>query len=152
MTNDGLVEVKVRPPTAYPIKAHAPAGGAGVAEAGTASIAVDTAWGRPPSGQPGPAELLATAFAACLLKNLARCRDLLGFQYDDADVEVTIRRQDQPPRFTEVSYTLRVTTDEPARRVELVHTNLRKFGTVYNTLAAVCDIDGEIIAHPRSQP
>ena len=98
---------------------------------------------------PGPADLLASAFAACLLKNLARSGALLGFEYNNTQVDVVLRRQDAPPKFVWVDYTLRVTTDEPERRVELVHTNLRKFGTVYNTLAAVCDVHGTVIAPPQ---
>lgn len=135
------------PPTEYFITAHARSGGLGVARAGSASIELDTTWGSTPTGQPGPAEMLATAFAACLLKNLARTRDLLAFQYDDARVEVTARRQDAPPKFTEIHYTLWIATDEPQRRVDLVHMNLRKYGTVYNTLAAICDVNGEISSY-----
>jgi hypothetical protein len=41
-----------------------------------------------------------------------------------------------------------VVTDEPERRVELAHRNLRNYGTVYNTLAAVCDVHGEMVAVP----
>lgn len=140
----------VRPPTEYRVSAQARAGGLGFAQAGNTSIELDTSWGGTPTGLPGPAELLATAFASCLLKNLARARDLLGFAYDDAQVEVTARRQDSPPKFTEIRYLLRITTDEPSRRVDLVHRNLRNYGTVYNTLAAVCDVHGEIHAQPRS--
>jgi hypothetical protein len=42
-------------------------------------------------------------------------------------VEVTARRQDSPPKFTEIRYRLQVTTDEPDRRVELAHRNLRNY-------------------------
>lgn len=111
-------------------------------------IPLDAAWVAPRTGAPGPADLLGSAFAACLLKNLARSGALLGFEYDDAQVDVVLRRQDAPPKFVSVEYTLSVTTDEPERRVELVHTNLRKFGTVYNTLAAVCEVHGTITASP----
>jgi len=43
-------------------------------------------------------------------------------------------------------YTLRVETDEPDARVELLHRNIRKFGTITNTIAAAADLQGEIIA------
>lgn len=115
-------------------------------EAGTSRIQFDARWDVAPSGLPGPAELLASAFAACLLKNLARAGDLLGFAYEQAQVEVVARRQDSPPKFVEITYTLRLTTDEPERRIELAHLNLRKHGTVYNTLAAVCDVHGQMVA------
>lgn len=138
-------------PLTYRVHAHARDQGSasvhlGAGDPGPGDLGIDAGWGRAPTGDPGPAELLASAFAACLLKNLARTRSLLGFEYDDATVEVVARRQDSPPRFVEVSYSLVLTTTESARRLQLVHQNLRKFGTVYNTLAAVCDVHGEVVA------
>jgi uncharacterized OsmC-like protein len=108
-------------------------------------IALETRW-QPdaPATHPGPAELLASAFAACLLKNVARSSAMLPFAYEGARVEVTMHRQDAPPRFTAIEYTLHLVTAEPAHRVELLHRNLQKFGTVYNTLAAVCDVSGTV--------
>jgi len=44
------------------------------------------------SGLPGPAELLASAFAACLLKNIEREGHLLSFRYQRVEVDVTVRR------------------------------------------------------------
>ncbi|GAA3549269.1 OsmC family protein [Nocardioides daeguensis] len=133
-------------PTTYQVRAVSRAGSDAAVTARSTSVPIDAAWGAAPTGSPGPAELLASAFAACLLKNLARCRELIGFDYDDAEVTVTARRQDAPPRFVEITYALRVTSPEPARRVDLAHQNLRKFGTVYNTLAAVCDVHGTVEA------
>ena len=117
---------------------------ASIRHAGDA-IALDTRW-QPdaPSAHPCPAELLAGAFAACLLKNVARSSAMLPFTYESADVTVTMHRQDAPPRFTAVEYTLHLVTPEPAHRVELLHRNLQKFGTVYNTLAAVCEVSGTV--------
>jgi uncharacterized OsmC-like protein len=114
-------------------------------------VPFDRSWASGPSGLPGPAELLAASFCACLLKNLERAGQLLDFRYDDAEVEVVARRQDDPPRFVEISYRLRISTDEPSRRIDLVHRNLQKFGTVYNTLAAVCTVHGTCEAQPRSR-
>ncbi|MBK9072762.1 MAG: hypothetical protein IPL79_17435 [Myxococcales bacterium] len=45
-----------------------------------------------------------------------------------------------------MSYHLRVVTDELAARVELLHRNIRKFGTISNTLAAACELTGTIEA------
>lgn len=97
---------------------------------------------------PGPAELLALSLGACILKNVERFSHLLSFTYDDAQVTVEAERQGDPPRFTRLTYELRIGTDESAHRVELLHRNLRRFGTVYNTLAASCDVDGTIVAEP----
>lgn len=62
------------------------------------------------------------------------------------------RRQDAPPRFVEVTYALSVITDEPERRVGLVHKNLTSYGTVYNSLAAACDVHGVMTAVVHSRP
>lgn len=45
-------------------------------------------------------------------------------------------------------YVLRVTTDEAPQRLDLRHTNIRLHGTIFNTLAAVCEVTGEIYADP----
>ena len=145
------VSISEPAPTEYRVTANAGPDGAAAVSAGAVPLTIDTRWGTGSLGEPGPAELLAAAFAACLLKNLARCRDLLEFRYVEAHVEVIARRQDRPPRFVDISYTVRVATDETERRVELAHQNLRKFGTVYNTLAAVCDVHGSMEASSPSE-
>lgn len=137
-------------PLEYRVSARATHGGAAEVTAAQTPIPLDAGWATPPTGAPGPADLLGGAFAACLLKNLARSGALLGFEYDDAAVDVVLRRQDAPPKFVSVQYDLRITTEEPPRRIELVHTNLRRFGTVYNTLASVCDVDGTVTAVPTT--
>jgi uncharacterized OsmC-like protein len=86
------------------------------------------------------------AFAACLLKNVERFSRLLPFEYQDAAVQVRGERQEHPPRFTQIHYMLRLVTNEPPNRVELLHRNLAKFGTVYNTLAAGAQVQGQILA------
>ena len=130
----------------YTVRAGATPGGPAVAHAGSETITFDGSWGAAvPSGLPGPADLLASAFAACLLKNVERSSQLMPFRYEDVDVVVTAHRQDSPPRFTGIHYELYLVTDEPPRRVELLHENLRRYGTVYNTLASVCEVEGTIV-------
>jgi len=131
-------------PLHYRVSGAATRGGGAHLELAQRRVELDAAWNAPASGDPGPADLLGGAFAACLLKNLARAGELLGFSYESAELEVVLRRQEAPPRFTHIDYTMRIVTDEPERRLELLHTNLRKFGTVYNTLAAVCEVTGTV--------
>ena len=95
---------------------------------------------------PGPADLLAAALAACILENVERFSKILRFGYRRTTVHVAVEREDPPPRIVRARYTLRVETDEPEPRLELLHRNIRKFGTVTNTLAAATDLHGEIIA------
>lgn len=112
-----------------------------------ASLAFDTSAGQSASLM-GPADLLATAFAACVLKNVERFARLLPFTYHTASIRVTLERQDHPPRITSVQYELRLVTPESPHRVDLLQRNLTKYGTIYNTLAAACPVTGTIIAEP----
>jgi uncharacterized OsmC-like protein len=136
--------------TEYHVSARTDASGAAVIDAAGSPILFHPAWDSAVEGLPGPAELLAGALAACLLKNLSRSRSTMGFQYDDAEVDVTVESQERPPRFVAMAYTLRVTTDEPEGRVRVMHANLHRFGSVYNTLASVCHVQGSVEAVPRT--
>jgi len=95
---------------------------------------------------PGPADLLTAAFAACVLKNVERMAEMLPFRFETARVEVRSERQDRPPKMVRIVYELTVVTDEEPRRVELLHDNVRRHGTIFNTLAAVCEVTGQIHA------
>ncbi len=122
-------------------------GGTAVVTTGGSDVAVDASAGRS-EALPGPAELLTAAFAACVLKNVERFSHILPFGYERAEIRVETSRQDTPPRISGVRYLLTIVTDEPAHRVELLHRNIRRFGTIYNTLAPVADIAGDIKTVP----
>ncbi len=109
----------------------------------SAKVEFDTSAGQSDS-LPGPADLLVTAFAACVLKNVERMSSFMPFAYDGATIEVTAERETNPPRMARINYLLTVNTDEPERRVELLHRNISNQGTIYNTLAQVCEITGQI--------
>lgn len=96
----------------------------------------------------GPAELLAAAFAACVLKNVSRFSEMLPFQYEHAGISVLAEREDAPPRITRIHYVLRLKTNEQEQRLRNLLKNIEKFGTIYNTLGAACDVSGEVIAEP----
>ena len=132
-----------KPPTNYKITARSHKGGQAVAAAKKEQINFDasTAAG---DELPGPAELLLTAFSACALKNVERFSEMLPFQYEAASIEVEGERQDAPPKFTRIHYTLKLVTDEPDERLDLLHKNIRKYGTITNTLAEACELDGEL--------
>ena len=57
---------------------------------------------------------------------------------------MTAVRQDAPPRIVSVDYELLVATDETDQRLELLHTNVRKYGTISNTVAAATSLRGTI--------
>ena len=131
--------------TRYEVHGENVAGGTARLVARAATIAFD---GSVTTGDllPGPADLLAAALAACMLKSVERFSHILPFRYRRATAEVVVEREEPPPRIVRARYTLRVETDEPDRRVELLHRNIRTFGTITNTLALACDLEGEIVA------
>jgi uncharacterized OsmC-like protein len=137
-------------PSVYVVEGHSIAPGRAHIHAKGAPIEIDSA-PRLGGELPGPADLLAGAFAACMLKNVERFAQILRFGQEGATVRVTIERQETPPRFSRIEYELRVRTDEDAARVDLLHRNLQRHGTVFNTLGAVCEVSGTIVAeatHP----
>ena len=93
----------------------------------------------------GPAEILLSAFAACCLKNVERFSSILHYSYNSVRIEVTGSRQEKPSMITEIHYRIHISSDDAQLNLELLHKNLKKFGTIYNTLNAVCKINGQIV-------
>lgn len=136
-----------QPVLSYHVEAHTSDPGISSATIKETEIAFDTSAGQS-TILPGPADLLTLAFAACVLKNVERFAGMLPFRYERASIAVTAERQAAPPRIVRVRYVLTLHTDEPPQRVDLLHRNIRKFGTIYNTLAAGADVSGEIVVEP----
>lgn len=91
-----------------------------------------------------PAELLLAALAACMLKGIERVTPILDFSSRGVRVVVHGIRQDVPPRMESIDYEIIVDTDEPDRRLELLHDNVRKYGTVFNTVAPGTTLSGTL--------
>lgn len=91
-----------------------------------------------------PAELFLAAIAACMLKGVERGVPMLKFALRGVEVRLHGVRQDSPPKLVTVDYQLIVDTDEPDRRLELLHTNVRKFGTIFNTVAEATVLNGAV--------
>jgi uncharacterized OsmC-like protein len=91
-----------------------------------------------------PAELLLAAVAACMIKGVERAVPMLKFDLRGVEVRLHGVRQDSPPKIVSIEYQLIVDTDEPDRRLELLHTNVRKFGTIFNTVSAATKLEGAI--------
>lgn len=135
----------VSAPQRYRAVGSVRAGGAGRLEAHGLDVPFDATAGRL-DDLPGPADVLSAALSACILKNVELFSHLLPFRYESATVEVTAVREAPPPRIVKVTYHLRVVTEEPPPRLALLHKNIRKFGTITNTLAAACEVAGTIEA------
>jgi uncharacterized OsmC-like protein len=70
---------------------------------------------------------------------------ILEFKLRGLSVQLHAVRQDSPPKLISIDYVLTVDTDESDHRLELLHTNIRKYGTISNTLAAAVPIEGKIV-------
>ena len=127
----------------YTIEASRPNGEAGAAVSHGASVVLDTTLaGRPDAFN--PVELLLAALAACMLKGVERSAPMIRFEFRSASVKLHAVRQDAPPKLVSIDYELAVDTDEPERRLELLHSNVIKYGTISNTLAAAVPLTGTI--------
>lgn len=114
-----------------------------VAHCKTAEIILDTdVKGR--SDAFNPAELLLASIGACMIKGIERVAPMIHFQFRGVNVSLHGVRQDSPPFMSSITYELIVDTDEDDRRLELLHTNVRKFGTISNTVAAATRLEGVI--------
>lgn len=43
-----------------------------------------------------------------------------------------------------ITYEITVDTDETDQRIDLLHNNLQKYGTIYNTLSVATELSGTI--------
>ncbi len=116
-----------------------------VAEAKAAAVVLDTDLaGR--SDAFNPAELFLASIAACMIKGIERVTPMLDFELRGVEVRLHAVRQDAPPLITSVDYVLIVDTDESDQRLELLHKNVRKYGTISNTVALATKLEGVIQA------
>jgi uncharacterized OsmC-like protein len=114
-----------------------------VAYAKEAEIILDTdVSGRPDAFN--PAELFLAAIAACMIKGIERVTPMIKFDLRGVEVKLHGIRQDSPPKMVLVNYELIVDTDETDQRLELLHTNVRKYGTISNTVAEAMKLEGFI--------
>jgi len=95
-----------------------------------------------------PAELLLAAVGACMLKNIERVAPILKFGFRGVHVEIQGERRDVPPGYETITYAVHVDTDEDDRRLQLLHRNVRQYGTVFNTVAAGTRLSGTLSRGP----
>jgi len=127
----------------YQIKAQSVAGGSAKAEANHSEVSFDASSSRK-ENLPNPAELLLTSLAACMLKNVERFSELLKYEYETAEVEVNGIRSESPPFMEEINYTLKIKSNMEEKKLNLLHKNILKFGTITNTIARGSKLNGTI--------
>jgi len=128
----------------YEIQAEVKAGGESQAKANQSVVQFDATSGRDDI-LPNPAELLLTALAACILKNVQRYSEILKIPYRSAKITVNGVRNDNPPFMKEIDYIIEIDTDADERKVNTWHKNILKFGTITNTLMRACEVNGKMI-------
>jgi uncharacterized OsmC-like protein len=135
MTNQAKLEYRV---SARRIDAHG-----SEAETKAAKITLDTDLsGRADAFN--PAELLLAAVAACMIKGIERVTPMLKFELRGVQVILHGLRQDAPPKIVRIDYEIIVDTDETDQRLDLLHKNVRKYGTISNTVAEATNLEGVI--------
>ncbi len=128
----------------YKISASSEKGGTARAEAKKSKISFDAA-AESGDQYPNPAELYLSSFAACILKNVERYSHILRIPYERAYIKVKGWRSDVPPAMVKVEYILTIVSNEEDHKVDLIHRNVQKFGTIYNTVAKSCEVSGTMI-------
>ena len=91
-----------------------------------------------------PAELFLASIAACMLKGIERVTPMLKFELRAVEVRLKAVRQDAPPKIISVDYEILIDSDESDQRLELLHTNVRKYGTIFNTVAEAAGLSGTL--------
>lgn len=91
-----------------------------------------------------PAELLLAAVSACMIKGIERVVPMLHFSLRGVEVRIHGVRQDVPPRLESIRYEIIIDSDEDDRRLALLHENVHKYGTVFNTVAPGTDLSGTL--------
>ena len=92
-----------------------------------------------------PAELLLSALSACMIKSIERVAPILKFELRGVAVVVDGVRQDVPPKMASIRYRILVDTDESDQRLNLLHDNVKKYGTVFNTVSPGTDLQGVLV-------
>ncbi|KQZ86374.1 osmotically inducible protein C [Mesorhizobium sp. Root157] len=92
-----------------------------------------------------PAEMLLASLAACMIKGIERAAPMLKFSLRGVEVRLKGVREDTPPRMSAIDYEIIVDTDENDRRIDLLHTNVRKYGTIFNTVSAAVAVSGQMV-------
>jgi uncharacterized OsmC-like protein len=91
-----------------------------------------------------PAEMLLASLAGCMLKSTERVIPVLKFDLRGIEIALHGIRQDAPPKMIRIGYEIVVDTDESDQRLDLLHRNLQKYGTIYNTLAGATELAGSL--------
>lgn len=109
-----------------------------------AELAIDTSLAGSQT-ELNPVELLLASQAACFIKGIERVAPTLNFSFSKVKVFLEAKRPETEARITDLAYRIEIETDESDARLELLHKNLKRQGTIYNTISTTTNMHGEII-------
>ena len=92
-----------------------------------------------------PVELLLASLSACIIKGIERVAGTLGIEYNSVHVTLVAHRPVDEARIDDISYTVTVGTSADQAKLDLLHKNLMKFGTIYNTIKSGTRLSGAVI-------
>lgn len=110
----------------------------------SATLAIDTSLTGSET-ELNPVELLMASQAACFLKGIERIAPTLNFSFSKVNVFLEAQRPETEARISDLSYRIEIETEETDARLELLHKNLKRQGTIYNTISSTTNMHGEII-------
>jgi uncharacterized OsmC-like protein len=114
-------------------------------EAKQTQLEIDTGMaGRPDALN--PVELLLAALAACLIKGIERVARSIALDYEGVQVTLTAHRPVDEARIEDIIYAVVVSTEAEQSKLDLLHKNLMKHGTIYNTVKAGTNLSGTVTA------
>jgi uncharacterized OsmC-like protein len=109
----------------------------------SAELTIDTSLaGRPDALN--PVELLLASQAACFIKGIERLAPTLEFDFRGVQVFLEADRPENEAKIAQIRYRVLIETDESEQRIALMHKNLQKQGTIYNTLSAGTELVGSV--------
>lgn len=92
---------------------------------------------------PNPTEYLLAAIGSCLTVNWGRLIKKMRLKVDGMEITVSGWRDRKEPQLREITYKVRIVTDEPEKKILRVKELAEKYGTVFNTVGAE-KIKGEV--------
>ena len=98
---------------------------------------------------PNPTEYLLSAIGGCLTVNWGRLIKKMRLNVEEMSITVEGWRNLREPQLQEITYRVRVVTDEPEKKILRVKELAEKYGTVFNTVGKE-KIKGEVeIVRPK---
>lgn len=128
----------------FTVSAHRDSDSLSTAQSKDASVIMDTSAGGLPDAF-NPVELLLASLAACMIKGINRVSPTLNFTFNTVNVALVAHRPSTDAHITDIEYTVTVATPD-GEKLDLLHKNVRKFGTISNTVGAGTVLHGTFVA------